>query len=453
MLREYFNLEARYDLKKIKMGRLALWPYLRIYFSYKLVYENIVVGAKVNSQNIRSIVATLFVGIGNIFRKYDYLFFSVGEQRRSINGLYYDRFDYVVGDLGKRALFFELLFPVHHKVVPTTFRTSRSILFLIEYILIKVLIFKKISGRNILDNINRDYNLNIDYTYLSGKFYAQYLIGKTLGWIYKPKAVFLITSYTNLGYLVAFKHAGIKVVEMQHGVINAQHAGYNPTIDFGDSYRPDSLLTYGSRELEVFTGSNSYIASDHVYPVGHFYFDYLIKEYKGDERLMLLTNGYRKIIAVSAEYDFEPEIIPFINNTARELPTYIFLYMPRNKKASDYTDFQLTKNFIVVDWLNAYQVMRQSDFHTCVRSTTALEAVALGTQNILIDIRGYATSYFKTSLTDSKITRFVESEAEYLTELTTFNRLPRAEIINSDNNLITPNFVHNLHEVLQKILL
>ena len=452
MLDKVFELETKHDLKKVKIGKLCVWPFLRIYFGYKLTYN--VSSAVINLQTFRSILFTLFSGFTHLFSGYDFLFFSDSEQRRKIGEKYVDRFDFVTPIIGGRSLFFEILFITNHSTnsIPTQFRTSKSILYALEYICIKLLVFKRIRAREVLDQIKADYGLTVDYHYFGRRFYAQYLIGITLARLYRPKAVFFITPYNNLGYLVGFKKHGIKVVEMQHGVINKHHLGYNPSIDFGSLYQPDHLLTFGRRELEVFKGGNCYIQSSEVYPVGNFYFDYLVNEYGGDEKIRTLSKNFEKVIAVSAEFDIEGEIIQFMNKVASKLNHFLFLYMPRNKKAIDYKDYQFEPNIVITDWLNSYQVIRQSDFHTCVRSTTALEAVALGTQNVLINLKNYAESYFKDTLTDNRITLFVNTEEEYVQALTTFPSLPKEEVMRSDNNIIAPNFKDNLQRVLHKII-
>jgi hypothetical protein len=125
--------------------------------------------------------------------------------------------------------------------------------------------------------------------------------------------------------------------------------------------------------------------------------------------------------------------------------------MPRNKKAIDYKDRVLAANIVITDWLNSYEVMCHCDFHTCVRSTTALEAIALGSQNILINLRNYSTSYYENLLRDIRITQFVNDEEEYLNALKTFSRLSREEVRQSMDNLFIPNFRDNLRKVLSKI--
>ncbi len=454
MLKKYFDLEASYDLNKIKISDLLLWPYLRIYFGYKLVYKNMIAGKTIDFHTASSILSTLVTGFKHLFRKYDYLFLTASEQRRKIGEKFYSPFDYVREELGGKSLFFETLFPVNHKIksIPTPYRTSKSLLLALEFLLIKLLVIKTICHAEILDEINKENNLNINYKFYARRFYAQYLIGKVLAKIYKPKAAFFLTPYTNLGYVTAFKKAGTKTFELQHGVINNQHLGYNPSVYFGESYTIDYLLTYGSTVAKVFHERNSYINCNNIYPIGHFYLDFILKCYEGDSTLLALTAKFKKVIAVSAEYDFEDEIIPFVNKVALKSKESLFVYMPRNKKASDYQSLQFTSNFVIVDWLNSYQIMFHADFHTCVRSTTALEAVSLGIQNILIDIRGYSRSYFKDSLTNSRITVFVDNEEQYLSALQSLQILPSEEIIASDNNFIKPNFKENIRNVIHHLL-
>lgn len=452
MLDNFFELENKYNLKSVKIRDLYVWPFLRIYFGYKLVYG--VSSVKIDKQSLFKILSSVFSGFLKLFGRYDYLFFSDSEQRREMDEKYVDRFDFVTPILPGNNLFFEILFikPRAKKNIPTKNRASRSLLYILEYILIQLLVFKKINGEKVLEDINRDFGLSVNYKYFARRFLAQYLIGRNLARIYKPKAVFFITPYTNLGYVVAFKERGIKVIEMQHGVINKSHLGYNPSIDFGDVYRPDHLLTFGYRELAVFGKNNNYVNELEVYPVGNFYFDYLVNRYQGDDKILTARKKYAKVVCVSAEFDLEDQLIPLINAAAQKLGHFLFLYMPRNKMATDYDQYQFEPNIIITDWLNSYQVIRQSDFHTCVRSTTALEAVALGTQNILINLKNYAVTYFQHVLVDKRITLFVDTEEQYINALTTFSLLPKSEVMQSADNSIVPNFTSNLQNAITKIL-
>jgi predicted glycosyltransferase len=240
---------------------------------------------------------------------------------------------------------------------------------------------------------------------------------------------------------------------MQHGLINQHHLGYNPSIDLGEIYRPDHLLTFGYREISIFKKDNPYIDNHRVHPVGNFYFDYLIKEYVGDAEILRLRKNYSTVVCVSAEFDMENQIIPIVNKAAKKLKHFLFLYMPRNRKATAYSNYQFESNFVITDWLNSYQVIRQADFHTCVSSTTALEALALGTQNVLINLHNYSVTHFSDVLTDRRITIFVNPDVEeYIRVLATFPKLSKKEVMESDNNTIAPNFKENLRSVIPKIL-
>jgi len=450
MLNRFFELESRVDFSSVKIGHLHLWPFLRIYFGYQLIYDT--PPATVDAKSFLKVLRTAFSGLFNVFGRYDYIYFSDSEQRRKIGEKYFDRFDSVTDILKGNSLFFENFLSKQYssEEVPTSKRASRSLLYALEFILLKALFLKRVKGEEILSRVNRDFNLKINYRYFAHRYYAQYLIAKLLTRIYKPVAVFFITPYTNLGYLVGFKEAGVKVIEMQHGVINKQHLGYNPSLDFGSSYRPDYLLTFGLKELEVFGTDNYYVDHAKVRPVGSFYFEYIATAYGGDSKIANLKKKYPKVVAVSAEHDVEAEIFPIIIAAARKLPHHLFLYMPRNKKATDYQTLGLD-NLVVTDWLNAYQVIWQSDVHTCVRSTTALEAIALGTQNILINHKNYARSYFEKTLNDESITMIVDTADQYIQALTTFNKISKKEIMRSSDNTIIPGFSSNLREEITKI--
>ena len=90
----------------------------------------------------------------------------------------------------------------------------------------------------------------------------------------KPKRVFIAPSYTSYGYVYALKKAGVKVVEVQHGVIIEEHYGYSVRAEFDRNFFVDHLLTFGHSEKKVFKNSRG-ISEDSIIPIGSYYLSFL----------------------------------------------------------------------------------------------------------------------------------------------------------------------------------
>jgi len=70
----------------------------------------------------------------------------------------------------------------------------------------------------------------------------------------------------------------------------------------------------------------------------------------------------------------------------------------------------------------------------------AIEAPALGTPNIFINIKGLAKQFLGKSLADAKITRMIETPEEYVQTINTFKHLDRDEVSNRGSYYIKKGF-------------
>ena len=92
-----------------------------------------------------------------------------------------------------------------------------------------------------------------------------------------------------------------------------------------------------------------------------------------------------------------------------------------------------------------------TDARATVYSTCALDAPALGVPNILINIDGLAKKYYVDILTNSDITRFVDTEEDFLTTVLTWNTKNMREIMDMHNNFYEQNHKESLKKALKLI--
>ena len=446
------DIEKNLPVESIEAGNMQVWPFLKIYFGNLLISN---LGAvDININIFKSFFRSFHYGFFNLFRRYDYIIFSGSSERKMINNQLHDKsIDFISQSLDK-ALVFELPIPVHYpkKDIPTKYIASKYILYLLIHIRSK-LFFRApiINNEQLLQDILNKHNIKLDYKSLIKKHLAQHKIMSFLIRIYKPKAVFFVCSYTHMAFIKALKDRGIKVIEIQHGVINKNHLAYNLYKKLDSNFYPDYLLTFGKKEKEVFAANNFFIKESNVLTAGHLYIDYIAGTYSGDTRFKALISGYKKAVAITADgIPLDATTFEFLKKAAQIDKNIIYIYIPRNKFTKK--AFTFNDNIKVVDWLNCYEIMAQCDFHSTVYSTCALEAPSVGIQNILINLNNLSKTHYDSVLNNKEITRYVKTPEEYVETINNFKMQEKEYIINANRDIIVPGYKENIKEILNLVL-
>lgn len=453
MLKQIEEIENNFAVETIEFKGQKVWPYLRIYIASKLIAD---AGSKsIDSSVIKSFFSSFFYGFWNLFKKYEFIYFSSSDQRKKTGKTFTDKsVDSINSILGK-GLVFEYPVPKHYnkKDIPTENIASKFVMYFL--ILIHTKIFnrkEKIKNEDVIKQIIEQYNVPINYREIISRNWAQYQLMQILIKRFKPKAAFFVCYYTHMGYIKALNDNGVKVIEIQHGVINKSHEAYSVFKKIDSSFYPNYIFTFGEVEKEVFSEQNYFIDKKNVIPVGHFYLDFLANGYSPDIQLKAITDQYKKSIAITSQNHYiEPQLIEFIIETAKLNSSILYVFIPRTlgKKVEQYG---FPKNVIIADWLNCYEIMAQTDFHSTVFSSCAIEAPSIGKQNILINLEGLSKMHFGSVLTNEKVTKFVESPNEYLRCIETFEKQERQYVLDSNKDIITPNYLSKLKETLKTII-
>jgi hypothetical protein len=448
------HIESNFNVKSIKYNSLNLWLELRnrIFVLITLGQESTL---KVNSNTYKSIVLSAFYGFFNWFKSYDAWIFSSKINRLLIDDKYHDRLFEYIGNSFEKSLFIEVTTDKHYKrnKVASKYIVSKSILILIEKCLGLFISVKQIDLIEI-DKIKEEYQINFNPNYTIKKMITQYRVMKFLLRFKSPKVVFLAPTYTSFGYVKAFKEKGIKVIEVQHGVIVKEHFGYNFHEKFDEHYFPDYLLSFGEQEIEVF--KNNYgISSHHIVPVGNYYLDYLNTNLKVDVNLEKTLKCFKKSFVVSLqEIDKTEALIPNIILCAKENTDCIFILKPRKLSVSFYKkEYEKLDNVLFIDDLNIYQLISQTDFHITVYSTCAIEAPALGKHNILFNLNNLSKSIFGSTLTNKMSTTYVENLKE-LNFVVRNTKVPlKSDILMAHKSVIMSNYKVNIDNFIQNLKL
>jgi hypothetical protein len=393
-------------------------------------------------------------GIKNWLGKYDYIAISSTNARRLISSKYFNvLLDPVIDKLGRsKVLYVEIpapsLYPIES--IYTNKVVCYDVLELLAMIAEAFTLRRyRIKNESILGDINKEYDLSVDYLKVIKRFYARRTVFSLLLRRKRPKVV-LLTCYYGLlqSAIKAAKETGVKVIEFQHGSIGEEHTAYNVYAELDKGYFPDYLAVFGKRELETFSDSR-FIQPQHVYPVGSFYIEYVKANHIPNENLVQRLKNYKASIGITLESTTESRVIEFVCQAAALDRDIYYLLIPRYPQEERYSSFELPDNVMIVKDENFYELMMLVDFHTTVYSTCAIEAPSLGVQNILINIDGLSKRFYGNILNDSRITRFVETPHEFVSIANSFEKLDRDTIVKLNEDLIAVDYERNIQELLR----
>jgi hypothetical protein len=432
------EIETTYDVRSIEHKKIPVWLDVRnrIFFKLSLGVES---NLTISRGTYFHILSSFFYGFFNWFKKYDCWFIGAISNRVLIEGKYYDRlFDYPATRMGK-SLFIELSISKHYK------RKNEK--------MYGLFILSSTKNVAILEEINKTYKLEINHKYAIKKILSQYKVMKFILIFKSPKFVFISPSYTSYGYIKAFKEKKIKVIEVQHGVINREHFGYNLYTEFNKEYSPDFLLTFGENEKCIFGGDNFFIDPNNVIPIGSFYIDHINNSFIPNEALTTKCKEYQIVISVSLQDCPTGAKLPeFIMQAARENLSHLYLVKTRRTPIESYEEqYDIPDNVLFVTDLNVYETILYSDYHLTAFSSCALEAPALGKKNILFNIDNKAQEYYGSILNNNNTTVYANDFDEYIQILRTIRKEEEEFIKSEHQSVLIANYTENMDSFINRI--
>lgn len=447
-----FTIEDQYDVEKLYFKNNKVWPILRMNYSFGLIKKTVVRNR--NKVSPKKVFKDALYGILSWFGRYEYIVFSDPGKRVKIDDKMFNiSFDTVADTLNQsKTLFLDRPNPNH---LPIGDIYSENIVStrMLDFcsLVIRKIFFRKCNIQNvsILDVINKDLDMTINYCELIKRFYSDVVIYKLLLKLYRPKAIFVTCYYCAMPLIKAAKLLHIPVIEAQHGLIGENHPAYNSKYSYKDII-PDYILTYGETDSRVLKKS-IFFKEAHSFSVGHFYLDYLVQSFKTDMNLVELKKDYDICIGVSLQWTITEPLITFISEVAKIQEKILFVLIPRKGEKFEFN--QSLENIIVYNQNDCYSILQHMDFHTTVYSTCALEAPSLGIRNILININNEANKHFDKRLS-SLHTKIVDTSEEYMEAIHLFEKqeISKKEIIQNNKNNYMPNFNLNIDNFLRNYI-
>jgi hypothetical protein len=242
-----------------------------------------------------------------------------------------------------------------------------------------------------VDTLNNKLNTKIDFQKVLKTRFSELKIYRLLFKIVKPKAIFLISSFTKETIVLAAKLEGVKVFETQHGYIGHNHQFYNSVYNFRPHYYPDYLLSFGTYEKKNLP-ENFIFSTEQILPVGSLFLEHIQKTFYSKE-LEDLKKKYSKVFCVTLQNVEEDKFLSWIETQARQRKDCLFIIKPR-RKISDYSDYLKTHNCVLMDKFSVYEILKYSDYNITIYSTTAIEAAAFDVKTIFYNINNLSTKYF-----------------------------------------------------------
>jgi hypothetical protein len=449
------EIEENYPVNTVKINGLPVWQYLRINLSTYIIHKNTPFVPLKKSGIFKRLKRFLFTVscLPLLNKNFKYLFFSTLGETRLIDDSYSDRIAHNLFKILGKDLLAVLDFMGNdwdnYNLHYHPFCINKKVFDFFK----KPLKNLNMENWNILDRINEKYRMDLDYTSMAVKFMETVRIFDRYFKKHKPEAVFVKPYYgMNQAVIYAAHLNNIKVVELQHGLINDKHRAYQAFSDNGRECIPDYILTFGDYVKKYVS---SYLVDEkHLVPIGYFYIEHIKENAKNNLQLQeyfdKLRKKYKKIVAVASSQATDDIAADFVKKAAKMDAgiAYLFIFRFYNVDSSKY---QFPENVIVNPEFDFYQNALYSDFHATVYSTCALEAPFLGVRNLIMNINNLGKTIYQNLLKEGSITHYCETPEEMVRLIKTLPPLPRAEIEKEGSSYYKQNNYENIRQFLLSI--
>lgn len=325
------EIEGKYDVMSIKYKGVSVWPQFRVYLMSTLATHS---EQELSGSAVKLILGSLFFyNPLQLFKKYDIWQFNSCITRKKVGGKFVHHVSGLVPQLGYKTLQWELPIPGvrHYKrsEIEEKHIISSSWWILLSRGLALLGKWKNIRLENedLIKSILSEYDIQFDYkSSVKRLIWLKRVADFFFSISKKPRLIVVECAYTQMGMVWSAHKHEIPVVELQHGVLNAHHYGYNPTFHSEELY-PDEICVYGDVEYDYFVNHSRQYARK-VSIMGMYMLEcadkYFNKDIFEDYR-----SSYSKIVVVAGETGLEEILSTFINKIAGKIPEIMFLYLPR----------------------------------------------------------------------------------------------------------------------------
>lgn len=423
-----------------------IYPWIKSRIFHKVMMGNDVLQEKTGGVMLQQL-RTLGYGFFNLFRRYDAWALTSSSERVLLNGKYTDKlFDYIGNETGLKLLVIELQLFKRYKrrEVASKHVVSRAWLVFMEELYARIFLRSvQLEGDNVLREMEQILGTAVDSKAIARKYLAQYRMMRFfLRILPKPKVVFLTVSYANFGYIRAWKEAGIKVVEMQHGLIGDGHYGYTYHTEFQQEQFPDEIIVFGETD-KVFFETQTCIPVQSVKALGTYVID-CFREQAKENRVPV-----KRILVSLQDSEWSIALLDFVlrcNELTEAKPEWII--QPRRTPESHYRELYQFPDNIRFSTTSVYAAMADADAHLTIFSTTAVESLSIGKPTFLYNFNNTAHTYLDLFLKDQPNAYFCDNEQDFLSVMSTMNYVSNAEIAASNNRNNVAGYRENMNQYI-----
>jgi hypothetical protein len=403
------DIENGFDVKEIKLKGISLWPIVKSYL----------IGIEKDTQVIKE-TSPLFIKILLInlipdlfsirkMKKSKNWVFTNSERRYYINHESFDRITTGLLHYLDGYLLFENPLPKgrtkRNNLRKGEHYIGMSWIFLLQFLFMKTTRSPKVKNLNTLEAFlqrNLDKIRSIIHRILAGEIVYDFLIRK-----YRPQAIFVVCYYSNFELIRAAKKNNIPIIELQHGLVSKGHRAYYFSKDYGKEHLPDYFLSYGEYSTEIVMQGNLF-RPNKILNYGYSFLEEVSRNLTISSQLDALKKKYKRTICITGQLPMtDVPLLQIINEVCDSFPHICFIFKPRFVDSAP--PLIAKSNFMVLDYLNTYELLKYCDYHITVYSTCAMESLALGTPNISVDIKGYYSQFLKSMLEGNQYNYVVDS--------------------------------------------
>ena len=407
------EIETKYDVMSIRYKGISVWPMLRVRLLERITGDDIIRKSS-GSSAIRQVLNTLFYYNPLLyFKRYKVWVFSHNGSRNVIGDKRVERTTGCVIEAEPSTLFIEK--PDAHQAefprnsIPEKQIVSESWVLMLVHLFATLYPLKLIkTNERVLLELLSDVKISFDYRRAIRLLYAQKRIFDVLLFIcHKPKVVVIECPYTIMGYVWSLHKHKIRVIEMQHGVLNKHHYAYN-SLCHSDLLNPDEMWVYGDEEHRYMTSADCHYCNK-VNKVGLYFLNYA-RDFFINDPFADYRRKYTTICLVAGQTGYEDAMADYVEEAAKDNKDCLFLYVPRK------TDVGLefnADNVILKLGVNIYEYMIWCDIHLTISSTTCLESHYYHKPTIFYDFRKMASTYYGDVLQKENGVVYTETSSSF----------------------------------------
>lgn len=407
------SIEENFEVENIRLANnMRVWPLLRKRVYFYDLKRRLNYNSKKRTRKPIKLIKNFFYGFQNIFSlgKFEYLFFENTNKRILIENKYYDiYFDAWADKLGPdKSLFIEFASNSYYTRKKVHSKNIISDLpFKLASTFVSLLIIPSIKNGDLLKEIQNNKNIGVNLSKELKRQLGEYYLYKYLFGLIRPRAVFVLSSFSKVSIVMAAKNKGIKVYEAQHGFIGESHPFYHAKKKRFDESYPDYLFSFGNYEIK--NNRHLIFKTDQIIPIGGLELEHL-KSKKISEELKGLKNQHNPIFCITLQGIREKEIIESTLAFTKENPRSLFFLCPKNRD-NDYSSFLENSSYRLSEF-SIYEILKISDYNLTIFSTTAVEAETMGAKTIFYNADNLSKKYFNISKLGAAVIEQGESLSE-----------------------------------------